>query len=134
MKRDKEKHERALKRLNDLYLYSDDAMSEKDYLLQKKNISDKIEEINLKLKEHHNKSSRSIYDSSFLKAATYFVLNNEFMNKKNINYKKLIMNTDKQLVKDFINTVIDKIYIDEGRVSAIKFKNGIVHEFIYKSS
>lgn len=56
------------------------------------------------------------------------------MNKKNINYKKLIMNTDKQLVKDFINTVIDKIYIDEGRVSAIKFKNGIVHEFIYKSS
>ncbi|MBU5437608.1 hypothetical protein KQI42_06295 [Tissierella sp. MSJ-40] len=37
----KKKLERALKRLQDLYLFSDESMSEKDYLLRKQDIDEK---------------------------------------------------------------------------------------------
>lgn len=47
---EKRKKERALVRLKKLYLYSDDAISEKDYLLEQKQLVDSIESINKRLR------------------------------------------------------------------------------------
>lgn len=132
--KEKEKYNRAFERLQDLYLFSDDAMSEKDFLVQKLKITEKLDEVNKKIELIREENSKNVtYDDiSFLKRTSNFMINNELMNKKFINFKTMVMTIDKQLIKDFINTVIDKIEIKDGKVSAIHFKNGLINNFIYK--
>lgn len=48
---EKEKYIKALKRLDDLYLYDINSMSQKDFVIKRKEISDKIESVNKKIQE-----------------------------------------------------------------------------------
>ncbi|NFO10962.1 recombinase family protein [Clostridium botulinum] len=132
--KEKEKYNRAFERLQNLYLFSDDAMSEKDFLVQKLKLTEKLDEVNKKIDLINEENSNAVtYDDiSFLKRTSNFMINNELMNKKFINFKTMVMTMDKQLIKDFINTIIDKIEIKNGKVSTIHFKNGIINNFIYK--
>ena len=124
---EKEKYKRALNRLEDLYLFDDEGMSEKDYLVKKQKLEDKLKEINQEL-ENANNSSSTI-DWSFLKNT---VLKNEILNKDHIDYKNLDMTIDRDIIKKFINDIIEKITIKkDGRVASITFKNGITHNFTY---
>ncbi len=132
--KEKEKYNRAFERLQSLYLFSDDAMSEKDFLVQKLKLTEKLDEVNKKIDLINEENSNTVtYDDiSFLKKTSNFMINNELMNKKFINFKTKVMTMDKQLIKDFINTIIDKIEIKNGKVATIHFKNGIINNFIYK--
>ncbi|ACD51100.1 resolvase [Clostridium botulinum] len=132
--KEKEKYNRAFERLQSLYLFSDDAMSEKDFLVQKLKLTEKLDEVNKKIDLINEENSNTItYDDiSFLKKTSNFMINNELMNKKFINFKTMVMTMDKQLIKGFINTIIDKIEIKNGKVVTIYFKNGIINNFIYK--
>ncbi len=132
--KEKEKYNRAFERLQSLYLFSDDAMSEKDFLVQKLKLTEKLDEVNKKIDLINEENSNTVtYDDiSFLKKTSNFMINNELINKKFINFKTMVMTMDKQLIKDFINTIIDKIEIKNGKVSTIYFKNGIINNFIYK--
>ncbi|NFA42960.1 recombinase family protein [Clostridium botulinum] len=132
--KEKEKYNRAFERLQSLYLFSDDAMSEKDFLVQKLKLTEKLDEVNKKIDLINEENSNTVtYDDiSFLKKTSNFMINNELMNKKFINFKTMVMTMDKQLIKDFINTIIDKIEIKNGKVATIHFKNGIINNFIYK--
>lgn len=124
---EKEKYKRALNRLEDLYLFDDEGMSEKDYLLKKQKLEDKLKEINEELESANNSSST--IDWSFLKNT---VLKNEILNKEHIDYKNLDMTIDRDIIKKFINDIIEKITIKkDGRVASITFKNGITHNFTY---
>lgn len=127
--KEKEKYERAIDRLQDLYLFDDNAMSEKDYLIQKHSIIEKLDGINKQISTHY-KNTNIVHDDTFMDLASHFILNNEFL-KDEVDYRKLVMSTDKQLIKDFIGLVIDKIIIDNNTVSGIKLRNGITHNFIY---
>ena len=48
LNKNKLKFERALTRLDDLYLFDDNAMSEKDYIIKKNSITEKLKEIKKK--------------------------------------------------------------------------------------
>ncbi len=39
---------------------------------------------------------------------------------------------DAKVLKDFVNSVIERIVLLDGRVASIEFKNGLVHEFLYR--
>lgn len=124
---EKEKYKRALNRLEDLYLFDDEGMSEKDYLLKRQKLEYKLKEINEELESANNSSST--IDWSFLKNT---VLKNEILNKDHIDYKNLDMTIDRDIIKKFINDIIEKITIKkDGRVASITFKNGITHNFTY---
>ena len=49
LKKEKEKQERAMQRLQDLYLYSERSISEKDYILRKNEIVSHLKTINNRL-------------------------------------------------------------------------------------
>ena len=53
----REKKERALERLKSLYLYSEDAMSETEFLVSSKSLTEQITEINKRLEELEKESS-----------------------------------------------------------------------------
>lgn len=134
LKKEKIKYEKALKRLEDLFLFSDEAMSEKDFLFKKRDIVQQIENINNDLAALHKKNTdmKMTTDIAFLNKASHFLMGQQISGKRNIDYRELLEVVDKELIKDFIQTVIDKIVVSDKKILSIKFQNGITHKFLYK--
>lgn len=130
---EKRRLERALNRLRSLYLYSEDAMSEKDYLLEQRQLTQSLESIDERLDELDRQlaSSLSISDEEFVAKASYFIMAQQLNDKRYVDYEKFIRKIDPQIVKDFINSVISNFCIKDGRVRSVLFKNGIEHQFYY---
>lgn len=64
------------------------------------------------------------------KATKYLILKNIISDKSNYNDYIKIM--DKNIIKAFVNTVIEDISVNDGKVMNIKFTNGMIHRFVYK--
>ncbi len=131
---EKEKYIKALKRLDDLYLYDINSMSQKDFVIKRKEISDKIENINKKIQEIKLNDTPYINNDDFnvLSKASFYLLTKNLSSVKNIDVLSLLNNLDKQTIKDFINTIIADVSVERGKIYNITFKNGIVHHFNYK--
>ncbi|AKA68493.1 recombinase family protein [Clostridium scatologenes] len=129
-KKEKAKYERALERLEDLYLFDDNAMSEKDYIIRKKKIAEKLNEVNEKLKELNTFADEQ--EINLLSKISSFTLSKELLNAYNIHYKELILNIGRNQLKDFANTIIDKIIIKDKKILNIKFKNNLKISFVHR--
>ena len=68
-------------------------------------------------------------DDDFLKMASYFVINNEFLKRKNIDYRLIVDNTDKKILKSFLDTVIREIEVADNKVVSITYANGMTVMF-----
>ena len=130
---EKRKYLRALDRLKTLYLYNDNAMAEKDYIIENKNILDNLKRVDERLEEIEKNSSQNftITDSEFIEKASYFIISQELSNQRYINFNSLIQHIDTNVLKNFIQSVIKKIVVWDGRIISIQFKNGIEHDFLY---
>lgn len=128
--KEKNKYLRALERLEDLYLFDDEAMSEKDYIIKKNKIQDKLKELNGKLKLQ-NKNDDNNINMNFLIKANLFALKS-FLNETTINYKEIIIAIGRDRMKEFMNTIIDNIVIKDRKIISITFKNNLKTEFIYE--
>lgn len=137
LKKEQKKLERAMERLKRLYMYSEDSMSEHDYITERNRISEAYEDIETRLSEISTceHTERSISDQDFIQQATAFVLSKKLSGGSYINYRRLAASTDVQILKDFFNSIIDSIAINtDGQVGSIVFKNGLLHRFIYSSA
>jgi len=126
------KYKRAFERLDDLYLFDDAAMSQKDYLIKKNKLQSSLTEVQSKLKLVTPSAGHQESNTAFLIKSANFLLTTKLLEHDFIVYKDLDISTDKQLIKDFVNSIIEKIIIENGAVKAIYFKNGMVHEFEWK--
>lgn len=131
---EKRRLERALSRLKSLFLYSEDTMAEKDYIVERKRILDSLEDVNARLEEVERTAaaSLSLSDDEFMAKASYFIMAQQLQDKRFVDYEKFIRKIDPQIVKDFINSVVQNFCIKDGRIVSILFKNGIEHQFFYK--
>lgn len=135
LKAEKKKLERALKRLEDLYLFSDESMSEKDFLIRKHDLDSKINEVNNKIKKRSIEFSRELpgHDLNFIKKATQYLLAQNLVGDRPIKYNKLVKVIDKKLLQDFMQSIIKKVTVREDKtITSIEFVNGITHRFIYR--
>lgn len=126
--------DRALTRLKSLYLYSEEEMSEREYIIEKNNLAEQLEKVNARLDEISKdiSSQFSLTDEEFLEKASYFIITQRLADKRFVDYKRLLMETDPRILKDFINSVSSNFCIKNGKIMSITFKNGIIHEFVYK--
>lgn len=133
---ERRKKERALDRLKLLYLYNDEAISERDYLIEKKSLTDAIDKIDKRLEEIERNSSHhfTLTDEEFMAKASVFIVTNQLQGKRFIDAEKLLRQIDTYVVKEFLNSVVQKIVIKDGRVLSIRFKNGLEHKFLYKDA
>lgn len=134
LKKEKQKFEKALSRLEDLFLFSDEAMAKKDFLFKKRDIIANIERINGELSSLHERlyASGAPSDINFLNKASNFLILNELSGKRHIDYRELLDIVDKTLLREFVESAIEKIVIKDKRIDSITFSNGIVHKFVYK--
>lgn len=123
----KAKLERALKRLDDLYLFSDDAIGEKEYLDKKTSLLNELNSINI---QKTNNNTSLLVDN---KQIDKCVIDWKLGGGEYINYKKLALDLDEKVLKEFFNTVIEQVTIGEKhRIHEIKFKNGLSQKFLYR--
>lgn len=118
---------RALERLDDLYLFDDIAMSEKDYILKKKKLVDQLDSNKSKLMTL-SKSSMTSKDSLITLSST-FLMTSELKSHSYIDYKELCSCIGKTVIKEFVNSIIERIVIVDGHVGEVVFLNGVVIEF-----
>ena len=74
----------------------------------------------------------SLSDEEFLSKASYFIMSQQLLTKRYVDFEKLIKKLDPKIIKNFINSIVKKIVISDGKILSICFKNGIEHKFLYK--
>lgn len=133
---ERRRNERALARLKSLFLYGEEAISEKDYILEQKRLTEAIQKIDERLEELEKNSSQqfSISDDEFITKASYFIMTQKLADKREVNYESLVRKIDPKITKDFINSICQNFCIFDGRVEAIRFKNGMEHRFLYREA
>lgn len=132
LRKEKERQERALKRLQDLYLYSSDAMTEKDFVIRKKEITDKLDEITSKLGMVNRRISDSLSDEDFVRQASHLLIQKELKDRTYIYFRKLAENVSPDILHTYMSTILDTVFVTDGHVTQITFKNGLTHKFIWK--
>lgn len=133
---EKRRLERALNRLKTLFLYGEDAIPEKDYLLERKKLTDSLEDIDARMDELDvaASSSLSMSDEEFMAKASYFILTQQLQDKRFVDYEKFIRKIEPQIVKDFLNSIVSNFCIKNGLTTSILFRNGLEIRFSYKST
>ena len=93
LKKEKIRLERAIDRLNKLFLYSEKAMSESEYLTQKIQLSDSLEEVEDKLAFLASEDSlqQSITDDEFISKASNFILSQKLTDRNYVSFQSLIL-------------------------------------------
>ncbi len=133
LRREKEKHERALKRLQNLFLYSDSSMSEKDFIIKKNEISKNLEEVNSMLGMVSRGTDSILTDEEFVKQASHLLISKELSDRQYIYFKKLAQSVSPEILQTYMETILDSVMVIDGRISSIVFRNGLTHKFIYKA-
>lgn len=124
--------ENALARLNTLYLYDDEAMPQKDFVMQRADLTKQLEQVNARLEElQASTPGMDMAGQDLAMKASYFIMYEQLVQDSYIDYEKYIRAIDPAVPKSFLASIIDHIDVDDGRVTAITFKNGITHRFSY---
>lgn len=133
LRKEKQKQERALERLNHIYLYGDSNMPDREYIVRKQTIIDALGEVNeaigLVQQEPWNSS---LSDEDFIAAASSFIIAAKMQERQYIYFVNLAKETDPSVLKSFFQSIIDSVYIRAGKVESVVFRNGLAHKFIYK--
>ncbi len=134
LRKEKQKLERALDRLTNLYLYSDNAMSNNEYVVQKIKLVDSIDAVNAQIGfMTSGKQQESMDDDEFIRRASEFIIAQKLTNRNYVNYKRLAMSVDPDVLKSFVQSIIDNISVMDGNIQSIVFRNGLSHTFIYQT-
>lgn len=129
---EKSSHERALSRLHQLFMYADSDMSETEYFEEKNKLEAKLDAINQKLSALESEEISDVTSEYFTALVSNFILENSLNEERYIDYFALKKKIDPMELKLFLNAVLSKCYIRQGRVASIVFQNGYEHRFIYK--
>ena len=125
------KKERALERLNKLFLYDDEAMTEAEYIVTKNKLRQEIVQLNDKLAQTSAPVS-TVSDDKFIVNASDLILLKFFELGEYIDFIKLVEIVDKPIIREFAVAVIKKITTNNHKITSIEFTNGSIHHFAYK--
>jgi site-specific DNA recombinase len=131
LNKEKGKFEKALTRLESLYLYSEESMSEKDFIFKKRDIKKNLDDILMKLSDIHA-SVPEEYADEFLSKAQAYLLTTNLVDCNIDKASSIISAIGKDVLVDLIDSVIDKIEISGKIVLSITFRNGLTHRFAYR--
>ena len=133
---EKRRLERALNRLKTIYLYGDDEMASKDFNIERERITKALSEVDSRINELDiaNAFDLSLSDEAFMQKASQFILTQQLLDKRYVNYERFIRKIDPKIVKDFLNETVSNFCIKDGLTTSILLKNGIELRFSYKTA
>lgn len=135
LKHEREKCRTAIDRLTELYLYDPDSLTKEEFSAKKKELMKKIAGFDSQIEAcQATAGSDDMADLEFIRKASAFLVAQRIASKKHIEYEQMALELDNEILKDFVDQVIDQIKVIDGRVQGIRFINGLVHEFYYMAS
>lgn len=135
LRNEQKRQERALERLNHIYLYGEASISDREYIVRKQEITDALQEINENIGMVQQEPwAKTLSDEDFLTQASTFILNRKMQDKEYIYFKNLAENTDAEVLKNFFLSIIDSITMRNGRPETVVFRNGLAHTFLYNDN
>ena len=118
--------------MHQLFMYADSNMSETEYFAEKSKLETKINDITQKLAQLESEETADVSSEYFSTLVSNFILENNLNEERYIDYFALKKKIDPMELKLFLNAVLSKCFIRQGRVASIIFQNGYEHRFIYK--
>ena len=131
VKQELAKKERALERLNKLFLYDEEAMSEAEYIVTKTQLRQEIAQLHEKLASL-SAPAQTISDDIYITNASSFILSKVFESEDYIDFGELVELVDKPALREFALSTIAKITTNNQHITCIEFSNGSIHHFAYK--
>ena len=119
--------------MNALYLYDDEAMPEKDFVMQRGQITKQLEEVNARIEELQNQESSEELGDDFIGKASYYIMVNKLIEDASVDYEKLVRTLEPTAIRDFVLNIVQEVEATDGKITAITFRNGTVHRFKYKA-
>lgn len=134
METELKKQETALNRLQDLYLYSSDSMSQKDYILKKAEIEREIATIKINLIEKNTATEFNNDDGSMFIEGMALLKSIMLDHEQAYTYEDLAKNIGIVHMYAIVNALISKITVRDGVPVKILFKNGMIHHFAWEEN
>lgn len=129
------KQETALVRLQELYLYSADSMSQKDFVLKKTEIEQEITTLKIKISEKVGT------DNAVSKNDGTEFLNGMILFKKMMldpgqpnDYEDIVKRIGIEALHEITNALISRITVSDGVPIKVLFKNGMEHRFTWEEN
>lgn len=127
----KAQKERALKRLTDIYLYSDESMSVEEYMASKRKLKAELEAIEKDIEEAAT-SKQGSSEQDFLALAKQFILLKKISScTADFSFKSLYTTIGRSTLKQFFNEILTSVDVENDKIKSITFKNGVTHTFVY---
>lgn len=127
-----DKLSRALDRLKKAFLFDDSGIPESEYLSTRSDLQERLTAVNNKIADALTGDSYSeAAELSFVNSASSFLLSYRLQSGDHIDYSDFASTVDKQVLKDFVSLVIDRIILKDSKIREIVFKNGLRNRFIY---
>ena len=111
---------------------SEDAMSEKDFITRKAEIVSKIESINAALGMAVSSADSCLSDEDFIRQASHLLISKKLSDRQYVYFKGLAKSVSPEILKEYMASILDSVYITDSHVTAIVFKNGLTHRFTYR--
>ena len=127
------KNVRALKRMKSLFLYGDEDIDKAAYLKEQHELEDEIKRQETILARYVSTDGPQdeMDDDEFEAKASYVIMAKMLTGEFDPGYDIVCKTLDPMVLQRFFKSIIDKVGIVDGRVSWIRFRNGITHKFIY---
>lgn len=132
LEREKEKYKNAISRLTDLYMFDPDAITKEEFSERKRETTKKIREIMRQIADLKENGGSGPADLAFIRKASTFLMAQRIASNEHIDYMQMAVDLDNKILKDFINQIIDKIFVQDGRIVRIRFASGLEHDFLYE--
>ena len=107
------------------------AISESDYLIERKKLTDEIENLESELSKAEPSAEVTPSLSAEAKA-NYFLITQTILDFNPSRAVKVIRVLDKAIAKSFMNTILHHITVTNGKITEIMFKNQITLSFSYE--
>lgn len=133
---ERRRKERALKRLTSAYLYDESTITESEFIAQRKEISDALAATNARIAELDKAIANTfnMSDDDLMKRATFFIMQEQLLSRRFVNYSEFIQLADPKIVRNFVTSVIQNFCILDGKIQSITFKNGLELKFLYRQN
>lgn len=133
LEREQEKYKNAISRLTDLYMFDPDAITKEEFSARKRETTKKIREIKHQITDLKENGGTGPADLAFIRKASAFLMARRIASNEHIDYMQMALDLDNKIMKDFISQIIDKIFIQDGRIVRIRFASGLEHDFLYEN-
>ena len=132
LKARRKRQENALRRLVDLFIYSNSGMAEKDYITRKEEITQAIESIDAEI-EHIKTAGSPQTDAEFVQLASEFIVTQKLSENTDVSFRRIMETTDHQVLFNFMHRVVKSIIVKDEFITEVNFQSGLSQKFEYES-